>query len=134
VDLSNLAPVKEPFFVHLKHPVKSDEFLMHEGEAIGIYIVGTDSDEYAARERWLLDRRAKIAEARAMNKQAPVVDLQAEGLETIIACVKGWKNIILDGVNLEFTPDNVRAVLTRFRWIRDVLDREMANRANFIKG
>ena len=134
MDLADLTPKKEPHFVHLHHPVTEEPLLTDDGEPIGVYVVGTDSDEYAERERWLIDRRIKAAEAKAMGKKPQDFDFRNEGLETLVSCVKGWKNIILDGEEFAFSAENARKLLLRLRWVRDVLDREMANRANFIKG
>lgn len=135
MDLSKLAPAKEPYFVHLKHPVKGTVLMTEEtNEPIGIFVVGTDSDEYAECERNLLDQGLALAQARAQNQATVKPNIAERAIDTIAACVKSWKNITLDGNSLQCTPENVRLLITRFRWIREQLDREIGNRANFIKG
>lgn len=159
MDLIALAPSKEPVFLQLQHPVEryplfkqmpDPEFKdsLAEGEMppmvdnpnepIGLYIVGSDSEEFAARERWLIDQRIKRSEARRQgNKAVTLVKselLEEETINTLVACVKGFRNVELNGRKLEHLPNDARLLLTTLKWVREFLDREIVNRANFIKG
>lgn len=156
MDLIALAPSKEPVFLQLHHPVTQQPLFLqmpdpkytqsekgeyngpmvdNPDEPIGLYVVGSDSEEFAARERWLVDQRIKRAEAVQQGKK---IDLKAETLaeestNTLVACIKGFRNIELNGRKLKTLPDDARLLLTTLKWVRDYLDREIVNRANFIK-
>jgi len=148
MDLNTLAPSKEPVFLQLMHPVTGRLLFMQEkdengnevddiNEPIGLMMVGSDSDEFAARERWLIDQRIKRAEEVSKGRKGMEFKgetIQEERDNTIIACIKGFRNIYLDEQRLEFSPDNARLLLRRLKWLREYLDREILNRANFIKG
>lgn len=158
MDLIALAPSKEPVFLHLPHPVipgkmlylqmpdpkhVQDEKGPYDGpmvdnleEPIGLYVVGSDSEEFAARERWLIDQRIKRAEALQQGKKVDTLKaetLAEESINTLVACIKGFRNVELNGRKLEHLPNDARLLLTTLKWVRDFLDREIVNRANFIK-
>lgn len=148
MDLSVLAPSKEAVFIQLRHPIGGQPLFLQmkdeEGndidnkeEPIGVFVVGTDSDEYAARERWVIDQRIKRAEEQRQGKQISPITADViieEGLNTILACMKGFRNVELDGRRLEDNPSDFRLFLKRLKWAKDYLDKELLNRANFIKG
>lgn len=149
MDLSKLEPAREPVFLHLLHPVTKTKLYTlrknEEGEEeqdlekpIGFMVVGSDSPEFHARERWIIDQRLKRAEAaQRAGRGAEGFDpdsLAVESENTIIACIKGFVNINLDGEDLQFSPENARMLFKRLKWAREFLDKEIVNRANFIKG
>lgn len=54
-------------------------------------------------------------------------------IEILIRCIKGWKNVIWGGEQMEFNLDNARKLLTAFPPIRSQLDLFISKRANFFK-
>lgn len=62
-------------------------------------------------------------------------ELEEETIEIACAAIVGWKNIALDGVVLEFTPANVRKLVTdpKFGWIVKQVDEAAEDDSNFIK-
>lgn len=155
MDLITLAPSKEPVFLQLIHPVTKEPLFLQmedpnfeggEGETppmidnpeepIGLYVVGSDSEEFAARERWLVDQKIKRAEAEQQGKKVSKVEaslLEEEALNTFVACIKGFRNVELNGKKLSTLPGDARLLLTSLKWVYDFLNKELVNRANFIK-
>lgn len=149
MDLNNLAPTDEPAFIQLRHPLTGAPLYLQKSvkgedgtsaevddldQPIGVYVVGRDSSDFAARERWIIQQRMKRAEAAAKGQRVDQFeDFREEAINTIAVCVKGFRNIILDGEPLEFNAENVRKLLNRLPFVKELLDLEIMNRANFIK-
>lgn len=98
---------------------------------LGMYItvLGQDSSEYQRRMRaWINKIRSK--------ELVPFEDTEKYLMETRIACVVGWRGIIVGGEEIPCTKDNVRKVLTNpnYRFLCDQIDAFHSNRANFIVG
>lgn len=148
MDLLDLAPTNEPVLIQLRHPVTGKPLYLQKkverdgveveeddlDQPIGVFVVGVDSEEFAARERWIIQQRMKRAEAIAKGQKIDQFeDFREEAINTIVACIKGFKNIIVDGKELQFTAENARMLLNRLKFVKELLDREIMNRANFIK-
>lgn len=130
MDLSTLEPV-EGTTIPVLHPVhrtplKDDK----TGEPITIDIVGQDSEQYRARARFIQNSRLKT-----LRKGGDLVSEETEiqDIGTVAACITGWKNITLDKKPLDFNKANVRTLLTRLPWLREDIDRAIADRSNFLK-
>ena len=106
--------------------------LAENGDApITLTLRGTDSRAYRANRREMVKRRQQ---ASARNGgQVPLEVIEAESIETVLACVVGWDNIVLDGVPVEFTPTNARRVFTRVPWAVEQAEVFIHDRANFLK-
>ena len=78
--------------------------LAHDGEEpVALILRGIDSGPYRSVRRELVKRRQ---EASARNKgNLPLEIMETESLDTVLACLVGWENIVLDGVPVEFSPD-----------------------------
>ena len=131
MDLASLAPVTDGVPVPLRHPVTGEK-LTHDktGEPITISIVGMDSDQFRARHRAIINRRLNAGKKAKVTAE----EIETESIGTIAACVTGWAGVNLDGADLTFTIDNVKALLARLPFIREQLDEAIADRANFLKG
>lgn len=112
--------------VELLHPVT--------GEGLGSFvsILGTDSDRYKERMNKLRNKRIEAA------KKAETIDMTAEDLDQqnvdlLVACTTGFRDLVLDGEPVVFSATIAQQMYTRFSWMRDQIDREIGNRANFLK-
>jgi len=99
------------------------------GEASTVTLAGIDSDAFRARQRELYNKNMNSPRAKMSMDEA-----QYEADKTLVACVLGWKHIVLEGKELECNPKNVEMMFKRFPWFRDQIDRFVADRANFLKG
>ena len=106
--------------------------LAENGDApIRLLLRGTDSSAYRAIRRDLVKRRQQ---ASARNGgTVPLEAVETESLDTVHACLAGWENVVMDGVEVEFTPTNSRRVLTRLPWLVEQADAFIHDRANFLK-
>jgi hypothetical protein len=102
-----------------------------EEPPITLTLRGTDSGAYRAVRRDLVKRRQQ---ASARNGgTVPLEVIEAESLETVLACLICWDGIIMDGAPVDFTSTNARRVLTRLPWLVEQAEVFIHNRANFLK-
>lgn len=112
-------------WVDMLHPVT--------GNALGIRIkvLGKDSDAF--RELEEKHQREAIEAAKLRKRPAdPIAAAKEHGEAMLVACTVAWEGVELDGVALECTPANVKAVYHRFGWLRDQVDLAIGSRANFL--
>lgn len=105
--------------------------LAHEGEEpVALILRGIDSGPYRAVRRELVKRRQ---DASARNKgNLPLEIMEIESLDTVLACLTGWENIVLDGAPVEFNQVNARRVLVRLPWLIEQAEVFLHDRQNFI--
>lgn len=108
---------------HLNHPVTGKPLYTEKGEKITIRVLGQDS----AKFRKAVSSRIDLDEDEKNDADAR----EARSVELISAIVVGWKNIVWEGKELPFSPQNVRMFLTKFPPIRSQLDSFVSKRANF---
>lgn len=143
MELNTLEPAAEAF-LQLRHPVTGvplvDVVKGENGEEtktpVGIFLYGQDSPQYKARQRLLLDKQIEI-NASTKRGGRPKIDgetIETESLQTLVACMKGFQAIELDGEKLEYTPANAERLIKRFGWIEEQVDQGIVDRANFLKG
>jgi hypothetical protein len=130
MDLSQLdAPATEQgVAMTVDHPTKPEPLLKADGAPMTITLVGKDSDRFRKATRAALNRRLA---SRKIKVKAE--DLEAENLEGLVACTIAWDGIMVDGAALDCTPVNVRAVYTRFPFIREQVAEFVEERANFFR-
>ena len=111
--------------MELVHPVT--------GEPLGIYItiLGKDSTVFREHIREAVNdrlRREQLARKRGKDLEPETVEKsELEAIELLTLCTKGWRNMVMGGQELEFTPSNVRKVYTDYPWIRKQVDEGIAN-------
>jgi hypothetical protein len=100
---------------------------------------GTDSETYKKAQRKQLNRRLEHSQRNRNNKIARTAEeMEAEGLDILIACTKAWHTgdrpeiEMNEGEWLPCTPENVRQVYEDFAWIKEQVDQEIGDRANFL--
>lgn len=103
----------------LKHPATGERL-----DAV-LRVIGRDSPSVAAA---MLDIERRKA-------SGEVFDKEAEGIELLLAVIKGWRGVEFDGEALEYTPDNARKLLTdpRTSWIGEQVAPFSLSRRNFVK-
>ena len=101
--------------VEILHPTKRTPLLTAEGEKITVIVIGKYSDEYQKHQRAVNNRR--LAQRGGRGK-VTAEEIEAETIEMIARCIKGWKNVTLDGKMLECNYANAVKVLSdsRLAW------------------
>jgi len=124
MDLSSLA-LEQTAEMILKDPVSGVDT-----DAV-IVLYGKDSKQY--RDAFAV--QAKKAAAMKASDSDYQEKLSELGLDIFIKCTKDWRNVGLDGKELECTPENVAMMYKdeRFVWIHNQISAFMEKRANFMK-
>ena len=122
-DLTRLAP-KDTIEIQLEHPYagKLDAYLE---------IAGPAHPATTAFSRRILDQRM----SRENSIDLSIDELESETTELICARVVGWRGLSEEGVELEFSPEALRRVITdpRNRWLRLFCDRKLSSDSPFFE-
>ena len=99
------------------------------GEDLGIKIVliGTDSKTF----RDISKSRATAS----LKKKTREIDLdqnEQDSIELLARCTKGWSGITENGKDIPFGHENAVELYTKYLWLREQIDRFMADRSNFL--
>ena len=99
------------------------------GEDLGITItlIGTDSKTF----RDISKSRATAS----LKKKTREIDLdqnESDAVELLAKCTKGWTGITENGKQVAFSYDNAVQLYTKYLWLREQIDRFMADRSNFL--
>lgn len=107
---------------------------------ITITVCGSDSETFRKISRKQLNRRLEQS-SKARNRQVQMTaeELEAEALDVLVACTKGWATgarpeIELNpGEWLPCTPEHVRTVYEELPWLREQIDQAIGDRSNFLQ-
>ena len=99
------------------------------GEDLGIKItlIGTDSKTF----RDISKSRATAS----LKKKSREIDLdqnESDSVELLAKCTKCWSGITESGVEVPFSYENAVKLYTKYLWLREQIDRFMADRSNFL--
>lgn len=114
--------------VVIKHPVTG---------APTDLVITVAGPEHPDRRRINFERQRQMRKALQRTGKLqladPVEDEDAD-TEMLVACTLGWRGMMLGGVPLEFSKEQVRRVYTdaKRRWLRDQVKTAMEEREAFI--
>ena len=99
------------------------------GEDLGIKItlIGTDSKTF----RDISKSRATAS----LKKKSREIDLdqnEQDSIELLARCTKGWSGITENGKDIPFGHENAVELYTKYLWLREQIDRFMADRSTFL--
>ena len=99
------------------------------GEDLGITVtlIGTDSKTF----RDISKSRATAS----LKKKSREIDLdqnEQDSIELLARCTKGWSGITENGKDIPFGHENAVELYTKYLWLREQIDRFMADRSNFL--
>jgi hypothetical protein len=106
------------------------------GEDLGITITVASIDSKTYRKAQHEQANAQIGQMAAKGAKGVAVTaevVEERGLALLTKCTLGWRGVEFEGKTLECTPENVRMVYDQFPWIREQVDRAIANRSHFFK-
>jgi hypothetical protein len=118
--------------MEVRNPVTQEPLLQDDGQPVTITLAGSDSDRFQRVQRHNLNRRLKNSGRRG-NVTLTAEELDAEKIETLVACTISWSGIQRRGAPIDCTPDNARSVYKDFPWVREQADEFVNDRVNFLK-
>lgn len=129
----------KPYEFELENPVTGD------GLGVFVSVVGAESATFQAFVRTEGNKaRKRRMEAERRGKDDPLLieDEEAALVSAVAACMTSWRTVV-DGKSepvivwgerrLEFTPDNARDVLRKFRWMIPQINKATGDLTHFIK-
>ena len=115
--------------MQLRNP--ADESILLDG--VFITVAGRDSDRFQKAERAQTDFRLEQSRVSGRPAKLSSAGIEADRIKILVACTLGWEGIELDGAALEFSADNAEKLYKRLPWVKEQVDRFIADRANFLK-
>jgi hypothetical protein len=136
MDLSLLQAAETAEFVP-NHPISGDPL------DIKIFLVGSDTAEFKAlvRQR-MASNLLKDQQTKGKNNAKDAARIEAELMEAekrsvdlLVKCTKGWDNVEWEGKALKFSAENAAMLYSNptLSWLREQVDKFIADRGNFIK-
>lgn len=129
-DLNSLKPIKadDGAILEVVHP-ESEEII----PGMTITLLGQDSKVYRkiqlAKQQAALNRIAKGKKAIELDAEKLVED----SIDDLVKITTAWSGFMLDGKELECTPENVRTVYSEWAWIKEQVQEFVADRSNFFR-
>ncbi len=115
-----------PLFDHEGNPIISSI----SGKQAKIEVHGQDSKVYKKAQFDLGETYRKIAQG--IEKDTPAKEANRE-IFTVKAITVGWTDVEDEGVELEFTGENLESVLRDEPYLTAQINRAITDRANFVK-
>lgn len=102
-----------------------------------ITIIGKDSQEFRDFTREKTNTRLRKdsdAQRRGKNPEIRTVEgIEAENIELLVTCTKGWRGIEKDGVELPFSVQNAIMIYKEYPWIYSQINDAIGDYDNFLK-
>lgn len=107
-------------------------WLKPDGTPVTITLYASDSEVYRKTQHALLNRRITQNKGRRDTSRSSE-EVEAENVELFARVTVGWDGITRDGVLLEFSRDNAKALYQEWLFIREQAEAFTAERSNFTK-
>jgi hypothetical protein len=134
-DLSTLDTVKasdEGSVLQVRHPTTGAVLANGDGRAVEIKLAGTDSERARKAERSALNRRLKMGGRRGAGTLT-AEELDNDALEMLAVCTLAWSGFVMDGQEVECTPENAKRLYRQMPWLREQAQAHAEERSNFLK-
>lgn len=95
-----------------------------------VKILGKDSDAYRKVESEQRERAIRAANTTGTFRVSPEV-IENNALELILASVIGWEGLEDENGPVPFSREKLRETLVEYPYLREVLDRNIADRSLF---
>lgn len=130
-DINTLA-LKDTTTLQLRHPVTGDLLFADNDEKkpVEVELFGTSSKEYRNAVTAMQNRQLK---RQAKKEKASVEVMRHEGIELLVACSAGSKNLSIGGKPVK-TADDFRELYSdrKLSWLKDQVDEALGDVANFL--
>ena len=99
------------------------------GEDLGIKIslIGMDSKTFRD-----ISKARATASLKKKSRDVNFDQGEAESIELLAKCTKGWEGITEDGIEVPFSYENAVKLYTKYLWLKEQVDRFIVDRSNFL--
>jgi hypothetical protein len=130
-DLSKLNTAKsseEGSVLEVLHPIENTKL------GIRIRLAGQDSEVYRKVTNKIANKRVKQLSPGRPSMTFTVEEQESNAVIILVACTLGWEGIVMNGQEYPFNPDNAKTLYSDpgFSWLREQVDKFIADRANFL--
>ena len=115
-------------FLHLLNPGNGEPLVDDTGAAIGLRLLGKDSEIYRAAQRSVTNRRLNLKG----NASITAERIETEANEILAKCTVAWTGIVFKGETLECNVANAKDIYKEVPWLKEQVDEFIAERANFL--
>lgn len=126
-DAASLIPDSDSTEVEITNPLNKRK------TGIFITVLSRDSETYKDIQKAQSNSRFKQFGKSRSSAALTADELEEESMQLLVACTKGWRNMVLHGQELECSAANVRRVYTEVITIREQVDEAIHDRGNFKK-
>lgn len=134
MDLSNFDTVEAERGATLivDNPV-TGEALIDEAsnEPVELELLGKDSTTYRERSHKVQTKRLNKS-VRGGKFKVDQSGLEEDNLHMLVLCTVGWKHMVIDGEELEYSIMNARTLYERCPWLREQAEAFINERCNFM--
>ena len=123
-DLAKLDTAKvaeEGADLHVAHPTTGEDL------GITITLIGTDSKTFRD-----ISKSSATASLKKKTREIDLDQNESDAVDLLAKCTKGWAGITENGKEVAFSYDNAVQLYTKYLWLREQIDRFMADRSNFL--
>lgn len=131
MNIEEIGSFAETTKVYLTSPING-EALTFGDEPLWIEVYGTRSAKYKGLIHRVQNERLRKMQRTGSNSLNLTAEQIAEsGMDMLVACTKAWY-IGIGASEIAFSTEAVRDLYTKYEWIKDQIDRGMANDEAFL--
>lgn len=130
-DLDTVAAADLGSTLEIRHPTTGAVLANGDGRSVTLTLAGMDSSRAKRTERAALDRRLKQSAGR--RSAVTATDIDSDSLEVLASVTLSWSGFVVDGQEIECTPENAKRLYKQWPWLREQAQAFVEDRANFLK-
>ena len=115
-------------FLNLLNPATGEPLLDDNGEQVGIYLLGKDSEVYRRAQRTITNRRLSRKGSSAITAER----IESEANEVLAHCTASWQGIVYQGDEVDCSFSMAKRIYTQIPWVKEQVDEFIAERANYL--
>lgn len=116
----------------VRHLATGQPIKAADGTPVTISVACKDSDHFRRVLRDQTERRVRKAQDSG-NQRLTQEEIESEEIDLIAGCTLGWTGLSFNGEAFAFSPENARTLYRDLPWLREQVDKFVAERANFLK-
>ena len=105
---------------------------MPDGSPSGITIAlcSSETEQYQKAAKKLRNARLKMSRD---GEETEMDSIERQSAQFIADCIVSWEGLEKDGEPFPCTAKNAFELFSKHRWLKEKVDRELANTANFMQ-
>ena len=124
MDISKIQPIER--IIEIKHPVSGADL------GISVTLMSPDDERLKPVARMINDKALHL---RQRNKTFTSAEIEENTMKLMVTTIIDWnwhgKDVTFEGKKPDFTPENVRNVLSKLEWFRKQVDEELSETKSF---